>query len=683
MLLHGPSHSQPSGNSLILNGVNDYILIPNNSNLNQDSSMSVEAWIYPCKVLGQNFILNKDWCGGSGNNAYNFRVLNGKLHWKWDTDGCGNGAHAYESLLPAIQANQWQHVVAVHTTTSVTLYLNGVALPGQLISGSYSPIMQSPEPMRIGTYRDINSNYWGYLKGRIDEVRVWNYALSAAEVYARYDTVLVGNEAGLVAYYPMDNSGSGAGTLIPNQATLTGIAINGSAVGTTSTPYLQSNAQPLVAVDLGNDTTLCPGQQINLNVSLSGASYLWNNGTTLPTFSITQPGAYWVQVSQGDCASTDTLVVQDEVLPLDLGPDTALCIGDTLFLNAGLTGAAYLWDDGTTNAVRAVTQSGIYWVSVSRNGCSITDTIQVTFISIPVVNLGIDTMLCEGTPITLSPGAVPLNASLLWSTGATGFSISPLFSGTYWLRVGVGSCEVSDTVNVQFKPIPQVHLGADTTLCEGQALQLQSNWPGDQYLWSDGSTAATLTVSQAGIYGLTVSDDGCSGQDEIGVDTQPLPHTYLGEDTTICQGNELLLHAGNGFDHYLWSTGATSNVIGLTEAGKHWVRVENECGTASDSLVLTIEDCEFTMFIPNAFTPWRPDGINDEFLVKATRIAEYSIIIFNRWGGLIFESHSLDDPWDGTYHGKLCPSSVYYYRIDFRPVYTHHKYTRQGCITLL
>jgi gliding motility-associated-like protein len=677
------AYSQPYGSSVFLNGTNNYITIPNNSNLNQTATISVEAWIYPCKVQGQNFILNKDWCGGSGNNAYNFRVLNGKLHWKWDLDGCGNGAHAYESILPAIQPNQWQHVVAVHTTSSVTLYLNGAVLPGQLISGSYGTIMQSPEPVRIGVYRDINSAYWGYFQGRIDEVRVWNYALSATEVLARYNTTLVGNETGLVAYYPMDITGSGAGTLVPNQATLTGSAINGTTVGTTSSPVFSPNSQPLVPVNLGNDTSLCPGQQISLNASLSGATYLWQNNSTLPTFQVTQPGNYWVQVSLGGCASTDTLVVLQEVLPVDLGPDTGLCPGDILTLNATLPGATYLWDNGATGPVRTITQPGTYWVSVSRNGCTGYDSISVDFITLPAIDLGQDTSICEGTLFSLSAGSIPLTVSLLWSTGATSHTIYPGISGSYWLKASVGSCEESDTINVYFKPLPQTDLGPDTILCEGDQIVLDAFWPGGLYLWNDGSTNPTLNISLAGTYSVTVTADGCINQDAIAIDTDSVPEVYLGDDTTICEGDEILLTAGNGFTAYLWNTGVTGNVIEIGQQGAYWVNVTNICGEAADTFQLSTKDCEYTIYIPNTFTPWRVDGINDKFEVKGTAIAEYYIIIFNRWGGQLYESHSLYEPWDGTYHGKRCPQSVYYYRIDFRPERTNRWYTRQGSITLL
>ncbi|MBE0642195.1 MAG: gliding motility-associated C-terminal domain-containing protein, partial [Bacteroidales bacterium] len=390
-----------------------------------------------------------------------------------------------------------------------------------------------------------------------------------------------------------------------------------------------------------------------------GLSVLWSTGASSPTISPIISGSYWATVNNGHCTASDTILLNFLPTPIvQLGSDTTLCQGDTLILNATATAATYLWDNGSTAPIRAVSQNGTYWVGVTANGCTGHDSISIDFIPLPPVNLGQDTSLCEGTLLNLSPGAIPLTASILWSTGASTHSISPIITGVYWLRVSIGSCEESDTILVEFRPLPHIDLGPDTILCDGDQLILDASWPGTQHLWSDGSTNPTLAVSQAGTYSVTATADGCSNQDVIDISMVYQPEVYLGEDTTICQGDEILLNAGNGFSTYLWNTGSIGNVLNAGAAGPYWVKVSNQCGEAADTFLLSTKDCEYTIFIPNAFTPWRQDGINDQFVVKATGIAEYYIIIFNRWGGQLYESHSIYEPWDGTYHGKRCPQSV-------------------------
>ena len=76
-----------------------------------------------------------------------------------------------------------------------------------------------------------------------------------------------------------------------------------------------------------------------------------------------------------------------------------------------------------------------------------------------------------------------------------------------------------------------------------------------------------------------------------------------------------------------------------------------------------IEFCPMTFFIPNAFTP-NGDGLNDTFEPKMSNIETYKIMIFNRWGELIFEGNDPRFIWDGTYKGVVVPDGTYTYKID-------------------
>ena len=109
--------AQPFGNSILLTGNSDYVTVPDNNSLDHSDSISVEAWINPCKVSGDNFIVSKVWCYGS-ETAYYLNIKDGRLVWQWDNDGyCGNTPNVYQSVNPVILLNQWQHVAVVHTTT--------------------------------------------------------------------------------------------------------------------------------------------------------------------------------------------------------------------------------------------------------------------------------------------------------------------------------------------------------------------------------------------------------------------------------------------------------------------------------------------------------------------------------------------------------------------------------------
>lgn len=84
--------------------------------------------------------------------------------------------------------------------------------------------------------------------------------------------------------------------------------------------------------------------------------------------------------------------------------------------------------------------------------------------------------------------------------------------------------------------------------------------------------------------------------------------------------------------------------------------------------------------IPNVFTP-NHDGTNDFYLVKAEGVTDYSIVILNRWGNVVFESDDINAPWDGSSNGKACSEGVYFYLI--RAKSGTEDIVKQGNITLI
>ncbi len=86
-----------------------------------------------------------------------------------------------------------------------------------------------------------------------------------------------------------------------------------------------------------------------------------------------------------------------------------------------------------------------------------------------------------------------------------------------------------------------------------------------------------------------------------------------------------------------------------------------------------------SVFIPNAFTP-NGDGINDTFGVKGEGIKKFTMRIFDRWGEVIFESHSPKQQWDGTYEGKPAQSDVYVYQFTAAGEKAE---TKSGSVTLV
>ncbi|MEM9024854.1 MAG: hypothetical protein AAGB22_13990, partial [Bacteroidota bacterium] len=275
-----------------------------------------------------------------------------------------------------------------------------------------------------------------------------------------------------------------------------------------------SNAFP----GLGNDTTLCNGSSLTLNVGITQGTYLWQDGSTDSTFTITGGGTYWVEASNSCGTYFDTIVVTAITAPqADLGNDSTLCDGTAFVLDATVPASTYLWDDGSTNAQRTVTVSGLYAVSVTNACGADEDQVRISF-ELPLdPQLGSDRTLCSGEELVLTSN---INDSVpqLWSSGDDGteITVSPTTSSDYWV-VGENSCGVfADTVTISVPPRLPVFLGSDTNFC-GDQLELNAEVPGGiTYLWSDGSSMGAFTAVNSGLYGVTVTDAfGCLTTDEI------------------------------------------------------------------------------------------------------------------------------------------------------------------------
>ena len=199
-------------------------------------------------------------------------------------------------------------------------------------------------------------------------------------------------------------------------------------------------------ISLGNDTILCTGNQLNIQLPLATASYLWQDGTNSNSFTIKNAGVYWVKATQGSCIQSDTIkIYEQQIIKPFIGNDTLICFDDSLLLKSNSTYDTYLWNTGAVDSFININDKGTFWLSVTKNRCKQADTITIEKLSI---HLGNDTIICLGQSLNLNT-SYP-QASVLWNTGDTSSVISVTDSGLYWVRVNQFSCFATDTLLVSF-----------------------------------------------------------------------------------------------------------------------------------------------------------------------------------------------------------------------------------------
>jgi hypothetical protein len=336
-----------------------------------------------------------------------------------------------------------------------------------------------------------------------------------------------------------------------------------------------------VKVDLGNDTTLCAGDTLILDAKAGFDTYLWSDGSANQTLIVTETGDYSVTVTKAVCSDIDTVSVTVNSRPdVDLGKDTVSC--GNITLDAG-TFSSYAWSNGATAQTIDIAISGVYSVTVTENGCSNSDTINVEINGAFVINAGNDTTFCAGDTLILDAKAG--FDIYLWSDGSANQTLIVTETGDYSVTVTKGVCSDIDTVSVTVNSRPDVDLGKDTVSCGNITLDAGTF---SSYAWSNGATAQTIDIATSDVYSVTVTENGCSNSDTVNVEVSGTFTINPGNDTTLCAGDTLILDAKAGFDIYLWSDGSANQTLIVTETGDYSVTVTKAVCSDIDTVSVTV-----------------------------------------------------------------------------------------------
>ena len=344
--------------------------------------------------------------------------------------------------------------------------------------------------------------------------------------------------------------------------------------------------------------------------------YSWNTGSATSTNAVSVTGTYWsYAVDTVSChVHIDTTNVTFYPFPvINLGNDTAFCIGDTITLSSVQpAGSSYLWSNGRTGTSIQAYTSGTYWLQVKNGygtGCSTTDSIHVLVSPYPIVDLGPDTGNCSGTPIVLSSSVSYIAPVYTWDNRATTPTRTVNLTGTYWLNVFVAGCSSTDTINVTIIYDTFTLYNSDTAICKGAEVQARVTAnPAATFQWvptagvSASTTSSPLILADtSAIYQVNISIAGCPVKsDSFFIDVQPIPQVSIGNNRFVCQHDTLHLISTvtpAWYAHYAyhWSPGTdlddstVPNVV-YTSAGdstKMILTVTTPYGcTGSDSVLI-------------------------------------------------------------------------------------------------
>jgi len=480
-----------SGHAIRFDGVDDLIDLGDTYH-DLNLPFSVSAWIfidpsvdYPVPIFVSN------------DNDPIYRgfwfFISHNLIWCEVGDGTGGSTPAFRRGKQAAVNNvtgRWINVSAVmRTQFDVSLFVNGIDVGGQSRGVSSLP-MQSNYPgdhPKIGYFLSNNVTY--RFKGVMDEVRLWNKALTQSEIRDGMCTSLSGNEPGLIGYWNFNELIGG---------TIFDKSVRGHHGALTGNPTRVFSGAPIGEVSLHDYRTNWLG--ISIKISDGDDNLIVDNVKNAPEgihlYRIySQPS----QIAGLDASSPNQPYFGVFVASLD--SDNTFDVS-FLFQTTPIC-KFYTREDNSVTA----------WIN---NGIPLKDKLQRgEFVkalgNVILLDLGDDIAMCSAVTVALETKISDPQVSFLWSTGQTTSGIMVNQPGKYWVRTQ-NLCGISsDTIRVdQITAPPAFSFGDNKTMCEinpsGIELKPYANPSEYQYTWQDNSTGDSFMVKAFGEYSVTIKN---------------------------------------------------------------------------------------------------------------------------------------------------------------------------------
>jgi len=446
----------------------------------------------------------------------------------------------------------------------------------------------------------------------------------------------------------------------------------------------------------------------------TGAQYSIDNGATFQASNVFNnlcDGDYDIVVEDnvGCLVEDNANIWQPNPLTLQLTDDTTVCYGLNYQLVAigegGVQPYTFTWSQGTTteDTLDIVAQNtDTYTVDiVDDNGCTVPQQ-SVTVTVIPLLDIEVlaDTTICpngEATFVATGVDGLP-GYDYVWSNGDTGstITVSTDQPATYTATV-TDQCQdnASADVVVNIHDLPEVSFEADNLVgCVPQEITFTNTTPTNQVgtncFWTingqdiAGCDEITYEFNSPFCYDVTLtveSPEGCTNSvtyDEyICIDGDPIASfSFSPDDLTVVNNTTDLINTSVNATEYVWTIDGqgTTNEVNPTVVFDYIQQAQDVtvCLQAISEYGCTDEVCaditindEFAIYVPNTFTP-DDDEYNQFFtpqLPPSVDLQEYQLIIFNRWGEVLFESFNYKVGWDGKYGGNLVKDGTYIWQI--------------------
>lgn len=436
-----------------------------------------------------------------------------------------------------------------------------------------------------------------------------------------------------------------------------------------------------------------------ISVTAGGGSgpytFEWQpGGMTGDTLTDLEAGNYEVTVwDASGCSNSMTVTVsQPNVLNAYQGATTQAACGSNngsaqVNVTGGTSPYTYAWSTGGINSLETNLSAGVYFVMVTDDkGCQ--DSVQIGIANTTGPTVGLNSMQdvsCYGN----SDGSIEIDASggagsysYQWIPfGGNAALATNLPGGSYTVIVTDGAGCVGILSQDLFEPdeivITATVVKEDCAEFNGAVYAQASGGAGGiTYSWNTGATSTFIQDLMHGTYILTVTDwTGCSVSQSYDVTIEGnIPVTATIDQSLVFAGEEVTLTAtaeapGTPPFDYIWDPDYTLSCTNCQTATANplvdtfWVVTAidaNDCW-GTDTVWITMKEPCRELMVPTIFSP-NSDGLNDNLCILGTCLEQMELMVYNRWGNLVFRSIDQSICWDGTINGKPAMSGIYAFK---------------------
>ncbi|MFN6944973.1 MAG: PKD domain-containing protein [Cytophagaceae bacterium] len=491
------------------------------------------------------------------------------------------------------------------------------------------------------------------------------------------------------------------------------------------------------------DVSCYEGDDGTATVNATGGTepyvFSWNTNPIQTTANANAllAGDFTVTVSDAlQCSEKANIIINEpEPVSISISVENPTCISGgtaTATVAGGTAPYHYEWNSSPIqNTATAVgLEAGNYTMIVrDNNDCAFTSNVTLNPPPMPIADFSFLSGCFGEEPVSFRDQSVMSNGvgssqiiSREWNFGDPGsgsanfsnennpqhnYNAAAIYEASL---VIVTDLSCTDTVQkpIEVYPIPVVNFGPPAEGCSPLCVEFKdsstiASGHIQSWSWNFGNPSSQNNTSSeqnsahcylnTGSYNVrleVVSNHGCTAAltRENLVQVRPDPERPYLQNQKICTDGEEYTQLGvesiAGHAYYWEYTGDTSSIITVKDPGDHHLMVTNQWGCTAEASANVRDVCPPRLFVGNAFSP-DGDGINDLFRVHHAFVGDFQMLIFNRWGEIIYESRDKNEFWDGNYRNEPMPVGVYPWVIVYEGDSVEYRgpYKLEGSVTVI